>query len=649
MNRPSNVPETEQAARALMVSAAFALAIAGQVWLFTSPAGLWPGLGLSALALALFVASSVKALPAWTLALVVRLRLSYSAIMVGAAAILAALTVVVDVAWQRLDQTNYLLVLMLWAGSALTYATAFITRSPRWAEWAAWLRQHRAELIGLGLIALGAAALRFYQLGSIPRVIDGDAGRIGQVALATDQNPLASPFTLYENFGSVYLQSVGAALQVFGQTPFALRLIPALGGTLAVPALYLLGRRLFGVRVALFAALLLALAHAHIHFGRIVSVAYIQGTWLVPLELYFFFSGLEERSAPWLAVGGLILGFHFNIYVSAQIVAAMLVVYTLLALWLCRALIRPAARRLGYFWGGAALTALPMLAYAWRHPADFTARLNTDGTFQSGWLAGAMVETGQSALQILAGRVAHAFLSLNYYPALDFYGIQSPLLDVVTSALFVLGAGYALWRTRDPRFLLLNGYFWSATVAIGVFAIPPSADSYRMLMALPAAILLAAVGLDQIFGIVWLNEPERRWVGIGVSVFVIAAALTFNMRTYFIDFAGRCRYGGDPQTRFASYLGNYLRPLDRETTAYLLSDAVFRYGTHISVDFLSRNFPVTNVADPVTSLNPGPRMVVIASPNRADELQAWASQLSGGHLSRQYDCNNLMLVAYHVP
>ena len=649
MNQPDRVSESQQLARGLIGGLALVLAIVGQVWLYSSLAGLWPGLILSLMALVLFVAGSVYPPPGWIIALVTRLSLSYEAVMVGAAVALAVLATVVDVAWVQLNRTNYVPVLILWAGSALAYVAAFARSRFRWEDARTWLRAHRSELIGIGLITLAAASLRFYQLGSIPRVIDGDEGRVGQYALATRQNPLANPFVLVENLGGLYLQTIGFSLYALGQTPFALRLLPAIGGTLAVPALYLLGRQLFGIRVAFFAALLLALAHAHIHFSRTVAVAYIHGTWLVPLELYFFMSGLRQRSPIRLALGGLILGLHFNIYLTAQVVAALLLVYLLVAAWLCRPLIQQAARRVWIFWLGALLMALPMLVYVWRNPGEFFARLNEEGTFQSGWLANTMAETGQGAAPILFERVMHAFLSLNYYPAVDFYGSRIPLLDLVTSTLFVLGLGYALWRTRDAHYLLLNGYFWSMTLAIGLFSIPPSADSYRMLAALPAAILLATAGLDQILAILSLNDLDRRIVRLGMSVFVIMAVLALNLRAYFFDFAEQCRYGGDRQTRFASYLGNYLRTLNRETPVYLLSDDVFNYGTHSSVDFLSNNFPVANVPDPVTSLQALSKAVIIAVPSRVEELQTWTTAHPGGSLRREHDCENLMLLAYQMP
>ncbi len=94
---------------------------------------------------------------------------------------------------------------------------------------------------------------------------------------------------------------------------------------------------------------------------------------------------------------------------------------------------------------------------------------------------------------------------------------------------------------------------------------------------------------------------------------------------------------------------NYLCSLDPETRVYLLSTDDFRYGTHASVELLSHSFPVTNVSDPVTSLEPGFRAVVIAAPPRADELQTRADAQPGGSLHREDDCDKLMLLAYQAP
>lgn len=641
-------PNPTHLMQTLFGSLAFLLALAGQFWLYSGPEGLGPGLGLTVLAMVLFVGSRVIRPSTWAVAVASRLRLSYRGILIGMALALSAMTTAVDVLWQQLSRTNYAPILMLWAGSAILYAAAFWGQRPSF-DGRRWWLAHRSEMLALAAIVLLGAGLRFYRLGEVPRVIDGDEGRVGQFALSTKQHPLASPFTLSENFGALYLQAIGTALFVFDRTLFALRLMPALGGTLAIVATFLLGRQLFGARVGWVAAALVAVAHTHLHFSRSVAVAYIQETWLIPLELYFFISGLTRRSPLRLALGGLLLGAHFNVYVSAQIITALIPVYVLIAWMVCRSWLAGRGSLVWAFAGGLVVTALPHWAYAFRHPEQFFARLNVDGTFQSGWLTTEVVRTGKTAVQILAERVTHTFLSLNYYPAIDFYGARIPNLDLVTATLFILGLGYALWRTRSPHYLLLNGYFWAITVAIGVFALPPTADSYRMLAVLPAAALLAAIGLEQIFTMAQADDPGRNTIRIGLLTFILVSVFTLNARAYFWDFASQCRHGGEQYTRFASYLGNYLRAVNRHATVYLLSNEVFYYGIHSSIDFLSGGRPVNNWPDPLTTLTPLPQTVVVAIPSRVTELQEWAAQYPGGQFREQYDCENLMLVAYELP
>lgn len=646
MSRPGTDPEIHPVTQTLLGSLAFLLALAGQFWLYSSPQGLWPGVALTVLAMVVFVGSRVLRAPPWAQWVVT--RLSYRGVLIGLALVLSIMTTVTDVGWQQINRTNYAPVLMLWAGSALAYLAAFWGQPPSF-DGRRWWRTHRSEWIALAVVVVLGAALRFYRLGEIPRVIDGDEGRVGQFALNTRLNPLASPFALAENFGALYLQAIGLALFVFDRTLFALRLMPAVGGTLAILATFALGRQLFSSRVGWVAAALVAVAHTHLHFSRSVAVAYIQETWLIPLELYFFISGLTRRSRWRLALGGLILGLHFNVYVSAQIITALIPVYLLIAWVVCRPWLVGRAALVPVFIGGLVVAALPHWTYAFRNPDQFFARLNVDGTFQSGWLAAQVVETGKTAVQILAERVAHAFLSLNYYPASDFYGARIPVLDLATATLFILGLGYAVWRTRSPEYLLLNGYFWAITVAIGVFSLPPTADSYRMLAVLPAVALLAAVGLEQILWMAQADPARRQAVRVGLLSVVLVAVFALNFRAYFWDFASQCRHGGEQYTRFASYLGNYLRSVNRHATVYLLSNDVFYYGIHSSIDFLSGARPVNNWPDPLTALAPLPQTVVVAIPSRVTELQAWAANYPGGQFREQYDCENLMLVAYELP
>jgi hypothetical protein len=365
--------------------------------------------------------------------------------------------------------------------------------------------------------------------------------------------------------------------------------------------------------------------------------------------LYFLISGLQEKSSLRMVVAAILLSIHFSIYIDSVIFMAYAPIFILVAWVVSRPLIRGRSRQVSVFVMSTVIMILPQVFYAINHWPEFTSRFASDGVVQSGWLASTMELTGKSAAALLTERVAHAFLSLGFYAAWDFYGATIPLLDIIVGALFVVGMIYSLYRTREPRHLLVNGYLLAPPVAIGLTAVPPDADSYRMLIALPAAILLAAVGLEQFLDLTSLSNSVGKNARNLILGLVIGSMAVLNLKSYFVDFASRCRYGGDDVTRFASYLGNYLRQVDRSATTYLLSDEIFMYGTHGSVDFLSGGLPVTNVQRDAEDLDRSPNMVIIAVPTRVEELRSWAKQNPGGKLDLQYDCSTLMLAAYRLP
>jgi hypothetical protein len=445
------------------------------------------------------------------------------------------------------------------------------------------------------------------------------------------------------------LQAINAMIVVFGPTAFALRFLPAVGGTLALVTTYLFARQVAGKRVAILAVFLLAVSHTHLHFSRTAAVIYIQGTWLIPLEFYLLLSGLEKRSSWRVALAGIILAVHMSIYISAQIALGVIIVYMLVAFFWLKDSFRPAWRQALVFWGGFLTVFIPEASYMLRQPSEFFSRFNAEGTINSGWLAGEMLLTGKPAFLILCERVVHAFLSLIYYPAYEFYGSFIPIISLVTAVLFILGLGYILVRARSLNLLLLNGYFWGMTFAVGLFAIPPAADSYRMLVALPAVFLIAAIALDQVMVRLGAGIDVRPFQYVTVVSFLLTGLLAYNVWVYFFDFVGQCRYGGDMQTRFASYLGSYVQGVKSEANIYLLGGGVYHVGTHESVDYLTQKRQIFNIEDPLDSLNPVSGETLIASPERIGELHSWARGHPGGQLNFFYDCQKAIMLVYQVP
>ena len=636
----------------LVAFLAIFLVLIGQFVIFALPSSdnvvIPPYFWLCALGVILFLLSQLIRPARFVQMLAARMP-PETTVWIIAAVILSLLATVSMVLFETSARVNYIPVTTIWFGSGLCYVMAFGNRVFTEFRWKEWLKAHRNELIILGVITLVAAVLRFYKLGSIPRVVDGDEGRLGLVVQTTTSSGLANPFALWENFGGLYLQISNLSLRLFGTTPFALRLLPAISGVLAIPSIYLLARQIAGQRIALLSAILLTISHTHIHFSRIASVGYIHATWLVPLELYFLLSGLEKRSSWRAALGGVILAIHFCVYLTSQIIVGLALAYMLIALMILRLWIKTVMRQMAAFWAGFGILIIPEIVYISQNPNEFINRLGENGTFQTGWLADTVKSTGQSPLIILGERVIHAFLSLIYYPGTDFYGSPMTMLPFISGALFLIGLGIVLWRVRSSNFLLLNGYLWGITVAIGVFAIPPSADSYRMLIVLPAAVIMVAIGLDQIlelFGLGWTES--RRAYQLWTSA-VLLSLLVFNVWTYYGDFAGQCRYGDNLAGRFASYLGNYVRTVTSESSIYLLSNSTYFYGSHASVDFLDNRRPIINFPNPIDQLHLVSGEIVIASPDRINELKTWVHDHPGGQLQSQYDCQRQILLSYQIP
>ena len=629
------------------------LVLLGLILLYASPIN-WeivmpPPLWISVAGVILFVASNFirpgPKISGWLGSFSVSRATSW----IVAAVILSVLATVTMVAFSKDFRSNYIPVITFWLMAGMCYLTALWKNSLSKIHLWEWMQNHRIELFLLGIVTLAGIATRFYKLGEVPRVINGDEGRMGLTALSTEASGMANPFALWENFGSLYLQAIYFAFRIFGTTSFAIRLMPAIGGCLAIPAIYVFARQIAGKRVAFISSALLAFSHTHMHFSRTAAVGYIQSTWLVPLELYFLYSGIERRSSRRAALGGILLAIHFSVYLTSQIVVALLLVYLLIVFLFFHSWVKAAFRQILAFWGGFAIMILPEAVYIGQHPLMFIDRLATDGTFQSGWLAQRMAATGQSAFTILAERVIHAFLSLIYYPAIDFYGSPIPTLSLISAALFILGMAMVLFRRQSPGTLLLNGYFWGFAFAIGIFAIPPSADSYRMLMALPAVLIMAAIGLDRILELLGIGWSASRKAYTAVTTVLLASLFVFNLWTYYDGFAGRCLYGDDLAGRFASYLGNYAHTVEKGVKIYLLSNDYYFYGSHASTDFLGRGRTIINFPDPVSQLSLAPGESVVANPDRIAELQDWALSMPQGKLHHVFDCETQIMLVYQTP
>jgi 4-amino-4-deoxy-L-arabinose transferase-like glycosyltransferase len=458
-------------------------------------------------------------------------------------------------------------------------------------------------------------------------------------------------FSTIYGHSTVYLYLIASLMRWFGENPMALRLSSALAGALTVPAVYVFARRFFGIRVALVAASLLTVSHAHLHFSRIIVAGSIQDALFATVAFYLFLSGLEERSQTRLVLSAFVVGMHMYIYMGARLVVLFLPVYVLALLITQPKLVRENARNLAIFAGMLVIVLAPIALWAIQHPADFNARANQIGVIQSGWLASEAQKLGQTKAHLMLNQLLQAFLTVNYYPATGFYNSPWPLLDFLSGAMFMLGIGYSLWHIANPRHLLLQGWFWSAVVVGGALVVLPGIGAYRILIMFPAVCIFVGLGVDRLIDLGTRSINFRPLLATALTAVFIVVIGIANYREYFMHYASSCLYE-DWGTRFASYMGQSLGDAGPEYKVFLVGFPRIWYGIHPSVDFLSGKNPITDVKDPITAppalVGAGEKAIFFFTPDREPEM-SWVQQaLPGGQVYRIQDCGNPMLTVYRV-
>ena len=545
---------------------------------------------------------------------------------------------------------SYWDVFYVWVAGIACFIAAFVHR-PR-VDLLAWWRIYRWELLGVIVLTATAAALRLVELGRVPNIVSGDEGRIGLLALSALNGEINNMMATTFGHSTLYLFIIAALMKLSDIGPYGLRLTSALAGALTVPALYVLTRHMFNVRTAFVAAALLTVSHLHLHFSRIVVAGGIQDALFATIAFYFLLTGLEKRSTLRLVLSALVMGSHVYIYMGARLVILLIPVYILALLLVEPKTVKENALNLVAFAVMLAILIVPMGVWALDHPADFMARANQVGVFQSGWLPLEAKRVNQTEQHVVLNLLLQAFLTVNYYPATAFYNSPLPMLDFLSGAIFMLGIAYSLYHVFDRRHLLLQGWFWSGVVVGGAMVVLPATAAYRILIVFPAVCIFVGLGLDRLIEFALPSRTTlNRLVKVGLTLVFVGAVSVANTRAYFVDYAPKCLLE-DTNTRFASYMGEALGKAGPSYKAYLFGYPRIWYGIHPSVDYLSGRIPITDIKEPLKAptslLREGESGIFFFTPEREKELTFVQQAHSGGQVRQVYDCKQLMLTIYQV-
>ncbi len=291
---------------------------------------------------------------------------------------------------------------------------------------------------------------------------------------------------LHQN-GPLYFFLLRGWVALVGTSEYGMRFLSLLGGVLAVPLTYALGRRLFSRWTGLVAALLMGVSPYQTWYAQEVKM-YTLVTALVLLALYGLRRAVEGDGRRWWAA--MVLATTLAIYLHILAALVIPVLMTCFFLWW------PVARRR---WRGAlvslALLTLPYLPLLlWQLPQVFRVR-------ETGFAYYPLATMG---LILLGGW------------SVGVAGVGSPWGAWLMGGLAL--AGLLLWRGRGERATPVVVAVWLVFPLLAVWLIslrqPLFTDRY-MIWTAPAFYLLVGSGL----------EVLRRRLGIWPAAAVLGIVL----------------------------------------------------------------------------------------------------------------------------
>lgn len=319
---------------------------------------------------------------------------------------------------------------------------------------------------------------------------------------------------------------------------------PLLGGRLAsvlmsmvsLVSTYALASRLFDRVTGLFATIVLACSYWHIAYARMAH-PYMQAIMIVTLALWVLMYALDEDSAFFAFVGGVLLGVATLLYTSARVVVPVFGLW-----WLYGAVTRRFRwRTLLPIALGAVVFLSPYLRA--HGPRGFIDRYHATATSstapltvlgEEGWFTG-------DALVFAAGLVVNS-LRIYVRPGAwlaphDFS--PAPMIDAVTAVIALAGLILcAQWWHRSACLLLLlwvGGTFFGGQVLTDV----PQA-AYRAGPLLPALAIVAGLTLARLAHLAsWRFSVRSAAAQVGLGIATVAVLLPLNLQALDRFFAQR--------------------------------------------------------------------------------------------------------------
>ncbi len=421
------------------------------------------------------------------------------------------------------------------------------------------MTKFRLEILVFLAILTVAVFFRFYQLDTTPPGLWPDEAANGVDALkAIDNHHFSIFYPANNGREGLFINLQAVSIWLLGATPYALRVVSAIIGTLTVIGLYFLTKQIFNWRMGAVASFFLAISFWHVNFSRIGFRA-IMLPFILVWAFYFLWRGLKTGHLKEFFIAGLIGGIGFYTYFSYRIAPLI----ALILFWNYWSYLKKDFDHSKYeqskvqLLRGFALMmltviiiALPLLYYFYAHPGDF---LKRDGRPIS-------VFAQEQPLKELGLSIVKTLGMFNFYGDYNQrHNIPGwPELSIPIGVLFAIGFLRELghWLSRKHGHFSTTHTFlfsWFFVMLIPGFLSTEAPHALRTIGVVPVVMIFAAHGFWWIINLISrqhrLTDPHfnadktiyklEHQVVVGFTVFVFLTSLAFlEYSRYFETWAG---------------------------------------------------------------------------------------------------------------
>lgn len=401
---------------------------------------------------------------------------------------------------------------------------------------------------------------------------------------------------------AMYMYFIAAFFKLFGIGVIQIREVSVFIGVLCVPAFYFLARYLFGVRVALIGAFLMAVTRWHVNFSRIGFLG-IATVFFVITCMYFAYRLYRKRQVTDFIIFGALTALSLYTYLASRLIPVGFAIFMVYMFFAESKFYKKNLKGLLFGITAFFVVAAPLGIYAMQHPENFMSRSSTVSIFNQEMLhevGGRYVEkdgtTPKHWTKLYAENFCNTMLMFNYVgdgnPRHNFH--TQPMLDFISGIFFVLGFGYAVFHLLKARYFLLLALF-AAFLQTGLLS-TESPQAYRTIVEIPVVIIFMLIFFEQLFKNAYAQYGKKIMLPLVLSVSLALGVVGVNNYLLYFD-----KWANNPGSwaEFSSdeySMGRYVKGLGDDWTAIVQADWVESYTFRFAI-YPNNNVEVFNPSD----------------------------------------------------